>query len=74
MEREKGVGERDAEGEEEGNGKEGRRGVGVMDFGKVVKSRPGRSFLTVGAYAPHSQQSSSDKCNDEVGFRNGQKV
>jgi len=31
---------RDAEGEEEGNGKEGRRGVGVMDFGEVVKSRP----------------------------------
>ena len=37
--RKKGVGERDAEGEE-GNGKEGRGGVGVMDFGKVVKSRP----------------------------------
>ena len=45
-----------------------------MDFGEVVKSRPARSFLKVGAYAPHSQQSSSDKCNGEVGFRNGQKV
>ena len=32
--------ERDAEGEDEGIGKEGRGGVGVMDFGEVVKSRP----------------------------------
>ena len=28
------------EREEEGNGKEGRGGVGVIDFGEVVKSRP----------------------------------
>ena len=32
-----------------------------------------RSFLKVGAYAPHSQQSSSDKCK-KLEFRNGQKV
>ena len=37
MEREKGVGERDAEGEEEGNGKKGRGGVGVMDSGEVPR-------------------------------------
>ena len=57
------------EGEEERNGKEGREErswhYGFWGGGKIL---PPRSFLKVGAYAPHSQQSSSDKCNGEVGI------
>ena len=56
-------------GEDEGNGKEGREGRswrhGFWGGGEIS---PPRSFLKVGAYAPHNQQSSSDKCSGEVGI------
>ena len=39
-----------------------------MDFGEVVKSRPTVISKSRRLYAPHSQQSSSDKCNGEVGI------
>ena len=69
MGREKGVGERDAEGGRKGMGRKGGEELAAWHHGfwKGGEISPPRSFLKVGAYAPHSQQSSSDKCNGEVG-------
>ena len=62
-----GMGEgRGGGGGREWEGREGRSWRhGFLGGGEIS---PPWSFLKVGAYAPHSQQSSSDKCNGEVGI------